>query len=105
MNVKIHKDDNVYVLTGKDKGKKGKVTRVFPKERLVLVEKLNLVKRHLRPSNNLPQGGIQEVERPINISNLAIVCPHCGRRARVGHRLLDDGKRVRICRQCKEILD
>jgi large subunit ribosomal protein L24 len=101
----IKKDDFVKVMTGKDRGKQGKVLRIFPKEGRLTVERINMIKRHTRPTRQLQQGGIIEREGKIHISNVMLVCSKCARGVRVGHRLLEDGKKVRICRRCEEVLD
>ena len=75
----VHREDTVMVLTGKDRGKKGRVIRLFPKTETALVEKINLVKRHTRPNQQLPQGGILEKEAPIHISNLQVICGKCAK--------------------------
>ncbi len=97
--VNIKKDDNVMVMTGKDRGKTGRVVRVMPKDGRVMVEGVARAKRHTRPSQKNRQGGIMEQELPIDISNVQIVCRHCGRPTRVGHRLEGDLK-LRMCRKC-----
>ena len=102
---KIRKDDNVIVLTGKEKGKTGRVIRVLPDKAMALVEKLNMVKRHQKPTPKYPQGGIIEKEAPIHISNLMIICDKCKKGVRVGRKFLEDGKKVRFCKSCGEVLD
>nr|WP_156779943.1 50S ribosomal protein L24 [Ammonifex degensii] len=101
----VKKGDTVLVLTGKDAGKKGKVLRVIPEEQRVIVEKVNIVKRHMRPTRQFPQGGIIEKEAPIHASNVMLVCTKCGRPTRVGHRILPEGKKVRVCKKCGEPID
>jgi large subunit ribosomal protein L24 len=101
----IKKDDFVKIITGKDRGKQGKVMRVFPKEERLTVERLNMVKRHTRPTKQMQQGGIIEREGKIHISNVMLVCTKCERGVRIGHRHLEDGKKVRVCRRCGEVLD
>ena len=103
--VKLRKDDVVVVLTGKDKGKSGKVLRVIPEIPAVLVEKINVVKRHSRPTSEQKQGGIIEKEAPIKVSKVQLRCPKCNAGRRVGHKALEDGTKVRVCRKCKEVLD
>lgn len=103
--MKIHKNDLIIVLTGKDKGKKGKVLKTYPDSNKVIVEKINIVKKHNKPSKTLPQGGIIETERPMLISKIMLVCPHCGKPARIGHTLSKENKNVRICRKCHEVVD
>ncbi|MDA8307205.1 MAG: 50S ribosomal protein L24 [Deltaproteobacteria bacterium] len=101
----IKKNDTVKVIAGKDKGKTGKVLRVIPKKGRAIVEKLNIVKRHLRPSEQARQGGILEREAPIEMSNLMLICSKCTDPTRVGYRMLDDTKKVRFCKKCKEVID
>lgn len=100
----IKKDDQVMVILGKDKGKIGKVIKVIPKKEKVLVEKVNIVKRHTRSGQNT-KGGILEKEAPLHISNLMIMCNKCNRPIRIGKKFLEDGKKVRICQRCKEIIE
>ncbi len=101
----IRKNDTVKVIAGKDKGKTGKVLRVIPKKGRAIVEKLNVVKRHLRPSEQARQGGILEKESPIEMSNLMLICSKCTDPTRVGYRVLDDDKKVRFCKKCQEVID
>jgi large subunit ribosomal protein L24 len=103
--MKIRKNDTVTVIAGKDSGKKGKVRRVLPKEDRVIVEGLNMIKRHSRARRAARQAGIIELESPIHISNVMLLCNKCGKATRVGFRVLADGKKVRICRSCKEVID
>ncbi len=101
---KIKRDDLVLVIAGKDKGRRGKVIRVFPRRDRVMVEKVNVVKRHQRPTQTT-QGGIIEKESPIHLSNVMLICPKCGEPTRVGYRFLQDGRKVRSCKKCGEIID
>lgn len=101
----IKKDDFVKVIAGKDRGKQGKVLRVFPAEGRVTVERINMMKRHTRPTQKMQQGGIIEREGKLHISNVMLLCTKCGRGSRVGHRQLEDGKKVRVCRRCGDVLD
>ena len=101
----VHREDTVLVLTGKDRGKKGRVIRLFPKVEKALVEKINMVKRHTRPTQQLPQGGIIEKEAPVHLSNLQVVCGKCGKATRVAHKALSSGHQARVCKRCGEILD
>ncbi len=101
----VKKGDLVLVIAGKDRGKSGKVIRVMPKKEAVIVERLNMVKRHLRPSPTTGKGGIVEKEAPIHVSNVQILCGKCNRPTRVGHRFLEDGTKVRVCKKCGESLD
>lgn len=101
----IKKDDVVRIIAGKDRGKQGRVLRVFPEEGRLTVERLNMIKRHTRATQQMQQGGIIEREGKLHISNVMIVCTRCERGVRVGHRRLEDGKKVRVCRRCDEVLD
>ncbi len=102
MKIRIKKDDKVKVLTGKDKGKIGKVLKVVTKTNRVVVENINVVKVHQRPTQGNPQGGIVDKAMPINISNLMIMCNSCVKPTRIGIKELEDGKRVRICKKCDQ---
>ena len=104
MAAKIKKGDRVVLLTGRDKGREGEVTRVFPKEERVIVQGLNLVKRHTRPSQADPQGGIRNKEAPIHISNVAFIDPKTGGPTRVGFRIEGD-KKVRYAKKSGEVID
>ncbi|AZR74968.1 50S ribosomal protein L24 [Anoxybacter fermentans] len=101
----VKKGDTVMVIAGKDKGKKGKILKVYPKKSRVVVEGVNIVHRHTKPSQQFPQGGIIENEAPIHVSNVQLVCPRCNEAARTGKRILDDGKKVRYCKKCGEVVD
>ena len=103
--MKIRKNDTVVVIAGKDKGKKGKVRRTLPKKNRVLVEGLNMIKRHSRARRAARQAGIIELEAPIHVSNVMLLCDRCAKPTRVGFKILDDGKKVRICRSCQEVID
>ena len=99
----IKKKDKVVVLVGKDKGKEGEVLKVIEETNKVIVSKINFVKRHTKPTQREP-GGIKEKEAPISISNVMLVCPKCGKPNRPKFDKLSDGKKVRICRKCGEII-
>lgn len=101
----IRRNDTVVVIAGRSRGKRGKVHRVMPKENRLIVEGVNLVKRHTKPRGVARQAGIIEKEAPINVSNVMLVCPKCNRPVRTGAHFLDDGKKVRVCRGCGEIVD
>jgi large subunit ribosomal protein L24 len=100
----IRKDDFVEVMAGKDKGKRGKVLRVHTDEGRIVVEKIHLIKRHMRPSRLTQQGGIIEREGKIHVSNVMLVCPRCDLPRRVGKKHLDNGKKVRVCRRCGDVV-
>jgi large subunit ribosomal protein L24 len=103
--MKIRKDDTIVIIAGKDSGKKGKVRRVLPNEDRVTVEGLNMIKRHSRARRAARQAGIIELEAPVHVSNVMLVCEKCGKPTRVSFRFLDDGKKVRICSSCREVID
>jgi large subunit ribosomal protein L24 len=102
---KIRKGDTVLVVAGKERGKSGKVTRVLPDKGRVVVERLNMVKRHQKARGPQAGGGILEKEAPLDISNVMLLCSKCNKPARVGKKLLDDGSRVRVCRGCGEQIE
>lgn len=106
-NHKMHvkKDDTVIVITGKDKGKKGRVIAAFPRESRVLVEGVNMVKKHTRPSQQNPQGGIIEQEAPIHASNVMHVDPKSGKPTRIGYKVLENGKKVRVAKRSGAVID
>ena len=97
--MRIHKGDTVIVLQGKDKGKRAEVVRAIPDRDRVILEGVNVAKRHAKPTRATQQGGIIDKEMPIHVSNVALWCNKCGA-TRVGYRFDDDGKKVRICRRC-----
>lgn len=102
IKVHVRKGDTVLVITGKDAGKKGKVLSVIPKESRVIVEGVNVVKRHTRPTQKLPQGGIIEMEAPIHSSNVMLFCSKCNAPVRTGKKFLENGEKVRVCKKCGE---
>ena len=99
---KIRKDDTVQVIAGKDKGKRGTVIRIVPKKDAVIVSGVNIVKKAMRKKSQQDQGGIAEIEAPLNISNVAIVCKKCGP-TKIGYKI-DGDKKVRVCRKCGDVL-
>jgi large subunit ribosomal protein L24 len=101
---KIRKNDMVYVLAGRDKGKTGKVFRVMPKSGKALVEGINYVKKHARKTKADQQGGIVQKESPIHLSNVSLHCKTCNKPARVGMNILADGTKSRYCKRCKEVI-
>jgi large subunit ribosomal protein L24 len=104
MGLSIKKNDTVLVVTGKEKGKKGRVISVEPKKDKILIERINIIKRHMKPSKKYSQGGIIEKEAPLHISNVMLVCSKCGKPTRLGNTILSDGKKTRICKKCKEVI-
>ena len=103
--MRIRKNDMVKVLSGNDKGKEGKVLKVFPVTNKVIVEKVNMLKRHTRANKDVPQGGIIEKEGPINASNVMLVCPNTGKPTRIGKDVLSDGSRARVSKKSGEMLN
>ena len=99
--MKIRKGDRVQVLTGKDRGKTGTVTRAIPDRGKVIVDGVNIAKKHQKPTSQTNTGGIIDKEMPIPVANVAIVCESCGHPTRVGYRFEPDGSKVRICRKCE----
>jgi large subunit ribosomal protein L24 len=102
---KVRKGDMVMITAGKDKGKTGKVLEVDRSKRRVFVEKLNIIKRHMKPSQQHRQGGIIEKEASLHLSNVRVVCKSCGKSSRVGIRRMEDGEKLRYCKKCGEIID
>jgi large subunit ribosomal protein L24 len=102
----IRKNDNVIVVTGKDRGKRARVLKVVPEHNRLIVEGVNIIKRHTKPNpgKNI-KGGIVEREASVAASNVQLVCPECGAQTRVGHKILGDGRKVRICRKCEGVVD
>ncbi len=103
--MKIRKNDAVLVITGKDRGKKGKIRFAHPKDEQVVIEGINFIKRHTRAKGRVRQAGIIELEAPIHVSNVMLLCDKCNHPTRIGFSILQDGKKVRICRSCHEVID
>ena len=101
----IRKNDTVLVVAGKDKGKRGKVRFAYPKKNNVIVEGINFIKKHSRARGQVRQAGIIDLEAPIAVSNVRLLCAKCNNPTRVGFTYLEDGRKVRICRRCKEVID
>ena len=101
----IKKEDNVVVLSGKDRGRTGKVLAVFPETNKVLVERINLAKHHTSRRDQRQQGGIIEREAPIHASNVMLICPRCNQQTRTYLKKLETGYRVRVCRKCQEVVE
>jgi large subunit ribosomal protein L24 len=105
MGLMIKKNDSVLVTTGREKGKKGRVISVHPDKGSLLVERLNMVKKHMKPTRKYAQGGIIEKEAPIHISNVMLMCPKCNKPTKIGNTILSDGKKARQCKKCMEVID
>ncbi|NWF92601.1 MAG: 50S ribosomal protein L24 [Syntrophaceae bacterium] len=101
----IKKNDLVMVIHGREKGKSGRILKVFPEKEKVIVEKINFVKRHSRPHGQQRKGGIIEKEAPLHISNVMLLCEKCNKPVRIGHRMVEGSKKARYCRKCGEIFD
>lgn len=102
--MKIKKGDNVVITKGKDRGKTAEVQQVIPKEGRVVVQGINMIKKHLRPTRNNPKGGIVDQPAPLDASNVKLICPKCQKSTRVGYKTTGDEKH-RICKKCQEIID
>ncbi len=102
--IRIRKNDTVMIIKGRDRGKTGRVMKVLPGQMRAIIEGRNLIKKHSRKSQKNPQGGIIQMESPIQLSNLMPVCPKCNKPARVGSIIEKDGKKLRVCKKCKEAL-
>ncbi len=98
--MKIKKGDRVRVLTGKDRGKSGEVMRAIPETGKVIVDGVNVVKKHQRATNATMQGGIIDKDMPIPVANVALICPSCGKPTRVGYKIDGDGTKIRVCKKC-----
>lgn len=105
VKTRIKKEDKVKIITGKDKGKIGKILKVVNKTNRVIVENINIVKSHQKPNMKNPQGGIISKEAPIDFSNVMLMCNHCMAPIRIKMQTLEDGKKVRVCPKCKETID
>jgi large subunit ribosomal protein L24 len=103
--LRIKKNDTVLVISGKSKGRKGKVLKVFPKTQRAIVEKVNMIIRNTRPRPPVVQGGRMEKEAPIHMSKLMLICGKCNTPTRTGKKVLDDGTKTRVCKQCGEFID
>jgi len=102
--MKVKKNDRVKVIAGNSRGTEGKVLKVFPAENRIIVEKVNMIMRHTRPTSQADKGGIVEKEAPIDASNVVLICPKCGKPAKTAKVKLSDGRSVRKCKECNETL-
>ncbi len=105
MSLDIKKNDTVTLISGDEKGKSGRVIAVYPKESRVVVERLNIIKKHMKPNKQYQQGGIIEREAPVHRSNVMLLCPKCNKPTRIESRILGDGGKVRVCKKCREVID
>ncbi|MBI2935226.1 MAG: 50S ribosomal protein L24 [Chloroflexi bacterium] len=105
MALKVRKGDMVSVTHGKDRGRQGRVQRLLPKDNRVVVEGVNMIRRHARRRPDVRQTGIVSMEAPLPVTNVQLVCPRCNRPARVGFTFLEDGRKVRVCKKCHETIE
>jgi large subunit ribosomal protein L24 len=103
--MKIKKSDKVKIIAGKDKGKEGKVLEVFPDNRKIVVEGLNLAVKHMRPRREGEKGQRIQFPMPLSVSNVVLICGKCGKTTRVGYKILENGKKIRTCKKCKEVIE
>ncbi len=103
--MKIRKDDTVLVIAGKDKGKKGKVRFAYPEKQQLIVEGLNFVKKHSKAKGKVRQAGIIDLEAPLDVSKVMLMCNKCNKPVRIGYKKLEDGRKVRFCRVCHEVIE
>jgi large subunit ribosomal protein L24 len=106
LDTPIRKNDNVVVITGKDRGKRGRVLKVIADKNRLIVEGVNIIKRHTKPNPQRQiKGGLVEREAGLHASNVQVVCPECGKPTRLGKKVLGDGRKVRVCRKCEGVVD
>ena len=103
--MRLHSNDNVLVTKGRDRGKQGRISRVLIKQQKVVVEGINMVTRHQKPTGPFQQGGLIQKEMPIPVSNVALICESCTKPTRIGYRHLADGTKARFCTKCEEIIE
>jgi len=103
--MRIRKNDTVLMIAGKDRGKKGKVRFAYPDDERLVVEGVNLIKKHVKAIRDVRQAGVIEREAPVDISNVMLLCNKCNHPTRIGFRILEDGSKVRVCRVCHEVID
>jgi len=105
MSLGIKKGDTVTVISGKEKGKKGRVLSIIPSESKLIIEKVNIIKKHMKPSKKYSQGGIIDKEASIQRSNVILICPRCNKPTKIANITFDDNKKSRVCKKCKEVID
>lgn len=105
MGLGIKKNDTVLVIRGDEKGKKGRVKAVQMEKNRLLVESINMIKKHMKPSKKQTQGGIIEKEAPIHRSNVMLLCSKCNKPTRIGHNILENGNKIRVCKKCGEVIE
>jgi len=105
MGLSIKKNDTVVVIAGREKGKRGRVLSVYSQKDRLLIEKINVIKKHMKPTRKQTQGGIIEKEASIHMSNVTLICPKCNKPTRIGNSILQDGRKLRVCKKCGEVID
>src|SRR5512135_909436 len=105
MGLSIRKNDTIVVKAGKERGKSGRVIAVYPAKDSLLVERVNMIKKHMKPTRQYTQGGIIEKEAPLHVSNVMLLCPKCNKPTRIGNAVLQNGKKLRTCKKCREVID
>jgi len=105
MGLSVKKNDTVLVIAGREKGKKGRVLSIYPSKGRLLIEKINMIRKHMKPTRKYAQGGIIEKEAPLHISNIMLICPKCNKPTRISNTHLQEGRRVRMCKKCREVMD
>jgi large subunit ribosomal protein L24 len=105
MGLSIKKNDTVVVIAGREKGKRGRVLSVYSQKDRLLIEKINIIKKHMKPTRKQTQGGIIEKEASIHMSNVMLICPKCSKPTRIGNSILQDGRKLRVCKKCGEVID
>jgi len=101
----IKKNDTVMLISGDEKGKSGRVLSILSSKDKILIESLNMIKRHMKPSKKYSQGGIIEKEAPVHLSKVMLVCPKCSKPTRIGNTMLENGKKIRSCKKCGEVVE
>lgn len=105
MGLSLKKNDLAIVLSGKEKGKKGRIITVMPSKERVIIENMNIIKKHMKPNRQNTQGGIISKEGSLHISNVMLVCPKCNKPTRISNAVIDNQKKLRMCKKCKEVID
>lgn len=105
MGLGIKKNDTVQIISGDEKGKKGRVLSMLSKDDRIIVEGINMIKRHMKPSKKYSQGGIIEREAAVNRSNIMLVCPKCDKPTKIGNKMLENEKKIRLCKKCGEVIE
>jgi large subunit ribosomal protein L24 len=105
MGLSVKKNDTVLIIAGREKGKRGRVLSVYPSKDRILIEKINVIRKHMKPTRKYAQGGIIEKEATLHISNIMLICPKCNKPTRISNTQLQDARKVRMCKKCREVMD